>query len=100
MRRRRPEKRTILKDPIYNDLTVAKFVNYIMKDGKKSVAEKILYTSLDIIKDFMKDHRVFMTSVVAALTFGGEWFIKDKESINTSFPTFLKKMNNLGAKII
>ena len=53
-----------------------------------------------IIKDFMKDHRVFMTSVVAALTFGGEWFIKDKESINTSFPTFLKKMNNLGAKII
>ena len=54
MRRRRPEKRTILKDPIYNDLTVAKFVNYIMKDGKKSVAEKILYTSLDIIKDKVK----------------------------------------------
>ena len=46
MRRRRPEKRIILKDPIYNDLTVAKFVNYIMKDGKKSVAEKILYLSL------------------------------------------------------
>ena len=54
MRRRRPEKRKILKDPIYNDLTVAKFVNYIMKDGKKSIAEKILYTSLDIIKDKMK----------------------------------------------
>ena len=53
-----------------------------------------------IIKDFMKDHRVFMTCVVAALTFGGEWFIKDKESINTSFPTFLKKMINLGAKIV
>ena len=54
MRRRRPEKRKILKDPIYNDLTVAKFVNYIMKDGKKSIAEKILYTSLDIIKGKMK----------------------------------------------
>ena len=54
MRRRRPEKRIILKDPIYNDLTVAKFVNYIMKDGKKSVAEKILYTSLDIIKNKVK----------------------------------------------
>ena len=53
-----------------------------------------------IIKDFMKDHRVFMTCVVAALTFGGEWFIKDKESIKTSFPTFLKKMSNLGAKIV
>ncbi len=53
-----------------------------------------------IIKDFMKDHRVFMTCVVAALTFGGKWSIKDKESINTSFPTFLKKMSNLGAKIV
>ena len=42
MRRRRPEKRIILKDPIYNDLTVAKFVNYIMKDGKKSIAEKMI----------------------------------------------------------
>tara|TARA_B100000579_G_C22843284_1_gene862854 strand:- start:2398 stop:2865 length:468 start_codon:yes stop_codon:yes gene_type:complete len=54
MRRRRPEKRKILKDPIYNDLTVAKFVNYIMKDGKKSIAEKIFYSSLDMIKDKMK----------------------------------------------
>ena len=54
MRRRRPEKRKILKDPIYNDLTVAKFVNYIMKDGKKSIAEKIFYNSLDIIKDKLK----------------------------------------------
>jgi len=54
MRRRRPEKRKILKDPIYNDITVAKFVNYIMKDGKKSIAEKIFYNSLDLIKDKLK----------------------------------------------
>ena len=54
MRRRRPDKRKILKDPIYKDLTVAKFVNYIMKDGKKSIAEKILYGSLDIIKGQLK----------------------------------------------
>jgi len=54
MRRRRPEKRKILKDPIYKDLTVAKFVNYIMQDGKKSIAEKIFYSSLDIIKDQLK----------------------------------------------
>ena len=56
MRRRRPEKRKILKDPIYNDLTVAKFVNYIMKDGKKSIAEKIFYSSLDIIKEQSKNN--------------------------------------------
>ena len=54
MRRRRPDKRKILKDPIYKDLTVAKFVNYIMKDGKKSIAEKILYGSLNIIKNQLK----------------------------------------------
>ena len=54
MRRRRPEKRTILPDPIYNDLVVAKFINYIMIGGKKSVAEKIFYNSLDIISAQLK----------------------------------------------
>ena len=48
-----------------------------------------------IIKNFLKDHRVFMTSVVAALSFGGRWIIHDKDSIKTSFPTFLKTMNSL-----
>ena len=48
-----------------------------------------------IIKNYLKDHRVFMTSVIAALSFGGEWSIYDKDSINTSFPNFLKIINNL-----
>ena len=52
-----------------------------------------------IIKDFLKDHRVFMTSVIAALSFGGKWQIYDKDSINTSFPSFLRKIHYLGAKI-
>ena len=55
MRRRRPERRQVLPDPIYNDVVVAKFVNYIMKGGKKSVAEKIFYKSLDIIKNKSKN---------------------------------------------
>ena len=55
MRRRRPEKRTILADPIYKDLIVAKFINYIMLNGKKSIAEKIFYKSLDIISNKIKD---------------------------------------------
>ena len=42
------------------------------------------------IKNFLKDHRIFMMSVVAALTFGGNWKIDDKNSIKTSFPKFLK----------
>ena len=52
-----------------------------------------------IIKNFLKDHRVFMTSVIAALIFGGHWSIADKDAINTSFPSFLKKIKYLGAKI-
>ena len=42
------------------------------------------------IKNYLKDHRVFMTSTIAALTFGGNWKIYDKDSINSSFPAFLK----------
>jgi 3-phosphoshikimate 1-carboxyvinyltransferase len=53
-----------------------------------------------IIKNFLKDHRVFMTSAIAALCFGGEWQINDKDSIKTSFPSFLKKISSLGAKIL
>ena len=49
MRRRIPEKRKIVPDPVYSDLVVAKFVNNLMKDGKKSVAEKIFYDSLNLI---------------------------------------------------
>ena len=48
-----------------------------------------------IIKEYLKDHRVFMTSVIAALTFGGHWEIHDKDSIKTSFPSFLSKINKL-----
>jgi 3-phosphoshikimate 1-carboxyvinyltransferase len=46
-----------------------------------------------IIQDYLKDHRVFMASVIAALTFGGEWTIHDKDSIKTSFPSFLRTIN-------
>ncbi len=48
-----------------------------------------------IIKNFLKDHRVFMTSVIAGLTFGGHWQIFSKKSIKTSFPSFLKIINDL-----
>ena len=48
-----------------------------------------------VIKDYLKDHRVFMTSVIAALVFGGTWNIHDKDSIKTSFPTFLNIIDDL-----
>ena len=45
------------------------------------------------IQKYLKDHRVFMTSVIAALSFGGEWHIHDRDSIKSSFPSFLKIVN-------
>ena len=51
-----------------------------------------------IIRNFLKDHRIFMTSMVAALSFGGKWTIHDKDSIKTSFPNFLKIINDLKKK--
>ena len=50
-RRREVPKRTILPDPKFGDQTVAKFVNVMMLNGKKSIAEKILYGALDVIKE-------------------------------------------------
>ena len=51
------------------------------------------------MKNFRKDHRVFMMTCIAALTIGGNWKIFDSNSINSSFPNFLKIIQNLGAKI-
>ena len=50
------------------------------------------------IKNFYKDHRIFMTSVIAALTFGGQWKISDINSYKSSFPSFLNIIKKLGYK--
>jgi small subunit ribosomal protein S7 len=54
-RRRVAAKREIIPDPKFKDRVVAKFMNDIMIDGKKSVAEKILYGAFDIIEEKLKD---------------------------------------------
>ncbi len=64
---------------ISNDNSIKIFGNPDLKIKKKIVIQK-----------YFKDHRVFMTCVIAALTFGGEWSIHDKDSIKTSFPSFLE----------
>lgn len=53
-RRREIAKRTILPDPKYGDLRLAKFINTVMRSGKKSIAEGIVYGALDIIADKKK----------------------------------------------
>lgn len=49
-RRREAEKREVLPDPIYRDVLVTKFINSLMYSGKKSVAEGIFYSTIDLIK--------------------------------------------------
>jgi len=53
-----------------------------------------------IIKNYLKDHRIFMMSTIAALTCGGKWKIHDKDSINTSFPSFLKIVKDISNKAL
>ncbi len=50
-RRRVVAKRVILPDPKYGDETLSKFINMVMNDGKKSIAEKIVYGALDVIAE-------------------------------------------------
>jgi small subunit ribosomal protein S7 len=50
-RRREIPKRELAADPLYNSVLVSKFINTVMRDGKRSTAERILYKSFDIIKE-------------------------------------------------
>ncbi|MEM1096697.1 MAG: 30S ribosomal protein S7 [Bacteroidota bacterium] len=51
MRRRKAERHSILPDPIYRDELVAKFVNTVMLDGKKSTAQRVIYDAFDVIEE-------------------------------------------------
>ena len=50
------------------------------------------------IKNYLEDHRIFMMSTIAALTCGGQWKIHNKDSINSSFPSFLKIVKKISNK--
>ena len=57
MRKRRAVKRDVLPDPIYNSKLVTKLINTIMNDGKKGVAQRILYDAFEIIKKKTGDRK-------------------------------------------
>ena len=57
-RRREVPKRTILPDPKFGDQTIAKFINVMMKDGKRSVSERIVYGAMEIIGEKTGDDPV------------------------------------------
>ena len=73
----------------------------LTKDSIKIYGQPDLEIKKSImIKNYLKDHRIFMMSVIAALTCGGTWKIFDKDSINTSFPSFLKLIKKINNKAI
>jgi len=51
MRRRRAQVREVLPDPVYNSKVITKFINSLMKDGKKSIATEIFYDALKLIEE-------------------------------------------------
>ena len=64
-RRREAEKREIIPDPKFNNVLVARFINCVLKQGKKSLAERVVYTALNSIEDKTSDDpiKVFKKAV-------------------------------------
>ena len=60
-RRHRAQKREVLPDPKFGDLIVTKFMNYVMYEGKKAVAENIVYGAFEILADKKKDAEAVVT---------------------------------------
>jgi small subunit ribosomal protein S7 len=58
MRRRRAQKRVVLGDPKFNNRVVAKLINMVMREGKKSIAESIVYGAFDIVKQKLTEQDV------------------------------------------
>jgi len=92
MRRRAAPKRQILPDPKYGDLVLAKFVNILMLDGKKSVAEKIVYDALDTI---MLDGK---KSVAEKIVYDALDTIESKGNAEP-VETFKKALENIGPQV-
>ena len=73
--------------------------NYVTANSIKIIGQPNLYLTKHYeMKNFLKDHRVFMMSVIAALTLGGNWKIFDPDSFKTSIPSFLKLIRKIGGK--
>lgn len=64
MRHKKVTKRTVEPDKLYNNTLVAKLINSVMRDGKKSVAEKVVYGAFEIIKQKKEDPLVILEKTV------------------------------------
>jgi len=73
-----------------------------IKSGKGSIDifgnPNLIIKKQILVNNYHKDHRIFMTSVIASLCFGGKWIIEDVESHKSSFPSFLRILEEIGYK--
>lgn len=95
MRHKKVQKRKIEADKVYNNFLIAKFINQIMKDGKKSVAEKIIYNAIDAIK--AKGHNPIETFEKAIATVSPKVEIKARRvgGANYQVPTEVRPERKL-----
>ena len=65
MRRKKRKKHEILPDRVYDDIMVSKFINQIMRKGKKTIAQKVVYRAFDIVKEKTKKEplEIFQTAI-------------------------------------
>ena len=77
-------------------LNMMGIITDLTKDSIKIYGQPNLEIKKPItVKNYLKDHRVFMMSTIAAITLGGKWKIHDNDSVNTSFPSFLKIVKDI-----
>ncbi len=90
MRHAKVQKRVVEPDQIYNSMLVAKFINQLMKDGKKTIAEKVVYHAFDLIK--AKGQEPLVTFEKALLAIGPKVEIKARRigGANYQVPTEVK----------
>jgi small subunit ribosomal protein S7 len=95
MRRREAAKREILPDPLYKSVLVSKFINTVMKEGKKSVAEKIVYgafVKLQETKNAPEILEIFEKATVEKEKLPDSLFSNDSEKISWfNFPMPIRK---------
>ena len=89
-RRHKAEKREVNPDPKYNDLIVSKFMNSIMKQGKKSVAERIVYGAMETVQAKAKSNPLQLFHQALERYFHGildEWTLQLLDSKQAQLPT-------------
>src|SRR5882762_11097028 len=91
MRHKKVVKRQIQPDAIYNNLLVAKLINCIMKDGKKSIAEKLVYQTLDTLKEKGHDPITILLKALATISPAVEIKARRVGGANYQVPTEVSK---------